>query len=178
MVTCLTSCFARGINMSNLSNVIVGNVVIHPALVEFLKRSHYFMKYDQDKETITLSVNDGDGGKTLIEIRNASHENAVKLAEKLDLKSSDRYLDHACFWSKYYEVLHLYHNGSEEAEWLRIEIFKLGIPCRVRKMVTEKPWALHMGQGSYKPPMWTATKVVEEIKRWNKDYQPSLDVGF
>lgn len=160
--------------MSNLDRVIVGNVVIYPALAEFLKRSHYFMKYDPDKETITLSVNDGDGGRDLIQIRHASYENAVKFASNLGLKSPGP----SCFWSKYCEVLHLYHNGSEEAEWLRIEIFKLGIPCRVRKMVTEKPWALHMGQGSYKPPMWTAAKVVEEIKRWNKDYQPSLDVGF
>lgn len=164
--------------MSNLDRVIVGNVVIYPALAEFLKRSHYFMKYDPDKETITLSVNDGDGGKDLIQIRHASYENAVKFAKELGLKTQNRDQDNACSWSKYYEVLHLYHDGREEAEWLRIEIFKLGIPCRVNGHFSIKSWELHMGQGSYKPPMWTAVKVLEEIKRLNTDYEPSLDVGF
>ncbi len=165
--------------MSKLDRIIVGNVVIYPALAEFLKRSHYFMKYDPEKEMITLSVNDGDGGKDLIEIRNASHENALKLAKELGWKTRNTDKDYACSWSKYYEVLHLYHNGSEEAEWLRVEIFKLGIPCRVREMVTEKPWALHMGQGSYKPPMWTAKKVLEEIRErnFNKEHEPTLDIN-
>jgi len=164
--------------MSKLDRVIVGNVVINAfTLSKFLKRSHYFMNYDPDKEKITLTVNDGDGGRDLIEIRNASHENAVKFAKELGLKNSNIDQEHACSWSKYHEVLHLYHNGSEEAEWLRIEIFKLGIPCRVRQMVSERPWALHMGQGSYGSAMWTAAKVLEEIKRYNHE-EPTLDVGF
>jgi len=162
---------------SKLDLVIVGNVVIYPALAKFLKRSHYYMKYDQETERITLSVNDGDGGRCLLEVRNASHENAIKLAKELGLKSSDRDPEHACFWHKYSEVLHLYHDRSEDAEWLRIEIFKLGIPCRVRE-IAKSPWALHMGQGSYKPPMWTAAKVVEEIRERNKEHVLSLDVGF
>ncbi len=165
--------------MSKLDLVIVGNVVIHSALAEFLKRSEYYMGYDQEKETITLSVNDGDGRKCLMEIRNASHENAVKLAKNLHLESSDRDPDHSCFWSKYNSVLHLLHDGSEDAEWLRIEIFKLGIPCRVRKFrpLPQRGWELHMG-GSYGPPMWSGPKTLEEIKRSHKGHEASLDVGF
>jgi len=164
--------------MSKLDCVIVGNVVIHPALAEYLKRSHYYMKYDQEKETITLSVNDGGGGVDLIEVRNASHENALKLARELDLRSSDKDIDRACFWSKYHPVLHFYHDCSDDAEWLRVEIFKLGIPCRVRKNAVLKSWDLNMGQYSYKPPMWTVQKTLEQVKLYNKEYEPSLDVGF
>ncbi len=178
MIRCFSVYFTIGNKMSKLDCVIVGNVVIHPALAEFLKRSHYFMSYEPDKETITLSVNDGDGGKNLIEIRNASHENALKLAKELGLKTRNLDQDHACSWSKYYEVLHLYHDGSDDAEWLRVEIFKLGIPCRVRKNAILKSWDLVMGQYSYKPPMWTVQKTLEQIKLYNKEYEPSFDVGF
>jgi hypothetical protein len=169
------SCLIRRIEMPNLDRVIVGNVVIHPTLTEFLKRSCYYLKYDQDKETIILSANDGYGGKTLMEIRNASHENAKKLAKNLGMESPGT----SCFWSKYSEVLHLLHDGSEEAEWLRIEIFKLGIPCRVMKSANVKGWRLQMGQGSYGPPMWTAKKVLVEIKtrNYDKDHEPSLDIN-
>src|SRR3989338_285367 len=165
----------KKVKMSKLDLIIVGNIVIYPALAKFLKRSHYYMKYDQEEERITFSVNDGDGGRCLFEVRNASHENALKLAKELVLKSLDRDPEHACFWSKYYEVLHLFHDGSEEAEWLRIEIFKLGIACRVRK--TSRIWALHMGQYSYGPTMWTAAQALEEIKRYNHE-EPALDVVF
>ena len=139
------------------------------------------MKYDMEKETITFSVNDGEGGLNLIEIRNASHENAVKLAKELGLKTSNTDQEHACSWGKYYEVLRLYHDGSTEAEWLRIEIFKLGIPCRVREIakIAKESWALSMCQGCYKPPMWTAAKVLEEIKsrNYNSSHEPTLDVS-
>lgn len=165
--------------MSKLGKVIIGNVVIHPAdLAKFLKRSHYYMSYDSHKEKITLSVNDGDGGIDLLEIRNASHENALKLAKELGLKSSDRDPEHSCFWSKYYEVLHLYHDSSGEVEWLRVEIFKLGIPCRVRK-VAHGRWALHIGQYSYKPPMWSVEKVLGELAEmnFNGDHERNLDIN-
>lgn len=164
--------------MSKLDLVIVGNAVIHPALVEFLKRSHYYMSYESNTETITFSVNDGGGGKILFEIRNASHENALKLAKVLGLKSSDREPDRACFWSKYSQVLHLLHNGSTDAEWLRIEIFKLGIPCRVQEITGSRPWELRMDQYSYTPPSWSAPKVLEEIERRNKQEVRCLDIGF
>ena len=180
MVGYASSCFTtKRINVSNLNRIIVGNVVIHPALAEFLKRSCYYMGYDPDKELITLFANDGGGGQDLMQIRNASHENALKLAKELGLKTQNLDQDHACSWDKYCEVLHFYHNGSEEAEWLRIEIFKLGIPCRVRKIVTEKPWALHMCQGSYGPTMWTVKKLLKEIKErnFNKKHEPTLDIN-
>ena len=100
--------------MSKLDRVIVGNVVIYPALAEFLKRSCYYLGYDPDKELITLFANDGGGGQDLMQIRNASHENALKLAKELGLKTQNLDQDHACSWGKYYDVLHLYHNDSEE----------------------------------------------------------------
>jgi hypothetical protein len=162
--------------MSKLDLVIVGNIVIYPALAKFLKKSCYYMKYDQEKETIRFFANDGDGGETLMEIRNASHENALKIAKILDLTSQNKYPDQACFWSKYHEVLHLVLDGSEEAEWLRVEIFKLGIACRVSMFRSLKGWELHKGQYCYGPPMWIAAKVLEEIKRYNQE-QPTLDIN-
>ncbi len=170
--------------MSKLDRIIVGNTVIYPALAEFLKRSHYFMSYDPKKEVITLSANHGGGGQDLFEIRNASHENAVKLAKELGLTTRNEDREHACAWGKYYEVLRLLHDGSTEAEWLRIEIFKLGIPCRVREIqpsldIATNCWALHMCGAAYTPPMWKVVKVLDEIKsrNFNQSHKPTLDIS-
>lgn len=155
--------------MGNLLNrVIVGNLVINPRILrEFLKKSHYFLSYKAEMETIEFQVNDGDGGMTIMEIRNSSYENAVKLAEGLGLSSIDKADKLPTFWSKYNPIFFLYNDGSEDAERLRMEMLRLGLPFRDRGSYYEggrQCWAWSTGGHIYIPSMWTVDKVLEEIR--------------
>ena len=114
--------------MKDLNRVIVGNVVLHGiGIRKFLKKSCYSLSYDPEKETIPFK---GDGGELLMEVRNASHESAVKLSEQLGLERSNNLS--VCDWSKWNPQAELEHDGSEDADRLQAEIQKVGIPLKVR----------------------------------------------
>jgi len=148
--------------MDPLARVIVGNVVIYPAtLRQFLKKSHYFMTYHPDTERITFEANHWYGGVILFEIRNASHENAQKLATELGLASDS---PKSCHWGKYNPVLNLQHNGSPEAEQLRVEMLRLSVPFVVVKTDGTEPFALTNGQGMHKSPMWNVESMLKIIR--------------
>lgn len=157
---------------SNLERVIVGNVVLHGSVIRrYLKKSVYLLKYNPDTETISLCANHGGGGEALMEIRNASHESAVKLAKELGLE--DRGGSTECCWSKWNPILTLYHDGSEEAESFRIEMLKLGLPFTLFKKAEE--WGVSFGQGSHTPPMWKADVVLDLIRDEAKRCQKELN---
>ena len=152
--------------MSNLSKVIVGGpIVLNPTVLgEVLKGSCFYMHYDKDKEIAKLFHNNGkSGGRDILEIRNVSHESVTKLAEGMGLKPDfDR--DTCCFWSKNLSIIHLYHDGSADAERIRIEAYRLNIECRV-VIIKKGPWRLYHGMYEYSPNSWPAD-VMQVLKRW------------
>jgi len=150
--------------------VIVGNIMLNPHLIKkFLKKSHYYMVYEPKSEKIAFSANDGNGGDTLLEIRNASYENAVKLARELGLKS-DR--DTPLYWSKWNPRLYLYHNGTKDAEAVRVELLKSGIPFDVYS------GAKTLGLSDYRMitnvPPFELDYLIKEIKDTAKRYKKEL----
>ena len=147
--------------MSNFqTKVIAGNVVFHPNVIrEFLAKSHYFLTYKPDEEKAELWVNHGAGGKLLLEIRQFPYESAAKLAEGLGLKG-DR-TETPLSWSKYNPVLHLEHDGGPDAETLRMEMLRLGIPHTVWR---GNRFCLNTGGFLYMPPMWTIPQMLDVIR--------------
>ena len=162
----------------SLARVIVGNIAINPSVVrEFLKKSHYFMTYKPETETIVLTANHGNGGVDLLSVRNASYENAVKLAEGLGLLSDGRTTP--LMWSKWNPIYRLSYDGSEDAERLRMEMLRLELPVIVRaggyySVRGEKSWAWENGCYIYMPPMWTVDMVIDEIRKDAARYKEQL----
>ena len=166
-------------NVSDLNRVIVGNVIINPGILrQFLKKSHYFMTYKPEDETIRLSVNDGSGGRDIMFIHNTSYENAAKLAEGLGLKGDG---STSLMWSKWNPIYSLHDDGSAEAERLRIEMLKLGLPFRLHgahiKTYNEEPmrtWAW-CDQGLHSPPMWKVEVILDKIREAAQRYKEQLE---
>ena len=161
--------------MSDLtSRIIVGNIVIYPVLRQFLIKSHYFMSYDPETEKITFRANHNRGGEDLFQIRNASYENAVKLANELGLKSIE---EKELNWSKWNPIYDLYYDKSEDSEKIRTEMLKLGLPFRVlmpRYVNGENTWAWSTGGYIYSPPMWTVDQVLDQIRKESEMYKEQL----
>ncbi|MEK7114997.1 MAG: hypothetical protein AAB847_01410 [Patescibacteria group bacterium] len=149
-------------------SVVVGNFAIDPNVLRiFLRKSHYYMSYDPEKEIIFFSVNDGSGGKNIFEIRNASHENAVKLANGLGLNDNHdgKPPEEVLHWSKWNPNLLLYSNGGPEAKELKEEMLRLEIPHRILR---SDIYALtyHIGGVSYmlKPPHHSKQEMLNKIR--------------
>ena len=149
------------------TQVKIGNVVINPgALRRFLKKSNYWLDYDPDKETITLNVNHRVGGEVLLEIRNAPHESAVKLAHLLHFKGDKD----ALLWSgPYYNILSLSHDGSAEAEMLRMEMLRLNVVFVLVKQASE----LELSDGRYRYTreyngVDAMLRVIRETNEWER----------
>jgi len=161
--------------MSNLSNVIVGGpVVFNPTFFgEVLRGSCFYMHYDQKSQSAKLFHNNGEsGGRDILTIKNVSHESVAKLAKGMGLKSDrdrDRESDSCCFWSISIPIIHLYHDGSEDAEKIRLEACRLNMECRVVP-INGGPWHLNSGIHRYSPdsPFWSADNVIKEMRNWAK----------
>src|SRR3989344_7091574 len=169
------------IQMSDsLARVIVGNIAINPSVVrEFLKKSHYFMTYKPETETIVLTANHGNGRVDLLSVRNASYENAVKLAEGFGLLSDGRTTP--LMWSKWNPIYRLSYDGSEDAERLRMEMLRLELPLIVDRggyynadAPEKKSWAWQDSRCVYLPPMWTVDMVIDEIRKDAARYKEQL----
>lgn len=159
---------------NSLDKVIVGNLAISPAtLRRYLKKSHYWLVYRPDTETITLTANHNLGGEQLLEIRNASYENAERLARELGL-AADGAGGQPCLWSKWNPVVELDHDGSEDAEALRLEMLRLGLPHVVRRR-QQGDWAWIDSCGSHSPSMWTREMVLKLIREAAERYKTQLE---
>lgn len=142
--------------------VLIGNIVLCPDIIkQYLIKSHYFLVYNSQGEKLTLNANHGRGGEVLFEIRNVSYESACKLAEGLGLKC-DSSNELSCVWSKWNPILILSHDGSADAETLRMELLKLGIPHIIYSR--SETLALSNGQGIHKSPAWTVQQMLEIIQ--------------
>ena len=156
--------------MSKLSDVIVGGpVIFNPAFLgEVLKGSCFYMSYNSKELSAELFHNTGQtGGRIMMIIKNMSHESAVKLAKGMGLKP-DREGGDCCFWSRSVPIIHLYHDGSEDAEKIRLEACRLNIECITVK-INKRPWYLINGMYRYDPTTWPADKLIIEMKHWAKD---------
>lgn len=153
------------------TNVLIGTVLFNPGIIrQYLKKSHYFLTYDPNKETLTLTVNHGFGGQNLFEVRNASHENAKKLAEGLGLTADDK-TESPLIWGKWNPVLRLYHDGTADAEMLHTEMLRLEIPHTI---LTSDSIGLADSRGLHKPPLWTVPQMLQIIKETAEHYKNEL----
>lgn len=86
-------------NFTDFAKTRVGNIEINGCnLAPYLKKSHYWLNFDRRDGVISFWANEGKGGEVLFKIFGAFYENAVKLAEMLDLKIRDT---EGCLWAKY-----------------------------------------------------------------------------
>lgn len=136
------------------AKLVCGNTVIYPkSLREFLKKSHYWLSYDPEKETATLHANHGGGGVVLLELRQASYENAARLAEELGLEKNGDYS-----WSKWNPVVRLYHDGSAAAETVRLHLLDSGLPFV--QINNSLKMAFSDGDRSYGMPSWSLEAIM------------------
>lgn len=159
--------------MSNLHKVIVGGpTVFNPTVLgSVLNGSCFYMTYKCEDQSARLFHNNGEsGGQDVLVIKNVSHENIAKLAEGMGLKP-DREGNFCCFWSRSVPIIHLYHDGSEDAEKIRLEACRLNMECRVVS-INRGPWYLSSGMHSYSPdsPFWSADNVIKEMRNWAKTW--------
>lgn len=151
------------------NRVIIGDIILFPKIIrEFLVKSHYFLTYDPGTENLKLNVNHGSGGQVLFEIRRISYESVTKLAKDLGLKGES---EAPLIWEKWNPILCLHHDGSKEAEMLRVEMLKLGVPHTVHQC---EVFGLTDGQCLYESPMWSVKKILQIIRKVAKRYKESL----
>jgi len=62
-------------------------------------------------------------------------------------------------------MIHLCHDGSEDAERIRLEACRLNMECRVIE-IGYHPWHVHQGMYRYEPDYWPADKVIKEMQKW------------
>ena len=166
--------------MSDFSKkVMVGNVVLYPDLLRnCLKKSHYYLTYNQKDDVVTFWVNDkGEGGKVIFEIRNIPQESAEKLARELGLKPDFETLQNrrrAVSWSKYNPYLILNDDGSENAQILRNDLFLSGIPF---KAVKSRELGLSYEQHYYGISGWSFEGLRKIIKDMKKDNLEELSTS-
>lgn len=154
------------------SRSVIGNLTIEPTILrQFLKKSCYYITYEADQKRILFWANDGNGGKTIMEIDCASHENAEKIANGLGLKQEGE----SDSWSVWNPKLYLDHDGSPDAEELRMEMLRLGIPYELRKSDKLALIEPISGMGHrYTAPTWTKEKMLEIIRKTAKANKKEL----
>lgn len=151
-----------------LKQVLIGNILFNPeAIRSVLKKTSYFMDYDPETEKIEFFMNDGGGGQTLFEIRNAPYESARKLALGLGLRGDD-----GLSWSKYNPHLYFYDDGSEDAQKLKKEIVKSEIPFNVS---SRDRYGFGYGQGDYLSPLWPLDVLIKEVRDYATRYADALN---
>lgn len=149
-------------NIETLTSSTIGNLTIEPSILRhFLKKSTYFLNYDPKERTITFWANDGHGGQTIFEIQEASHESAEKIAKALGMKMDG---SGQVSWSISNPHFTLNHDGSDDAEALRIELLRLDIPHEVFHSET---LALNDGcTGIYmRSAGWTQPQMLDLIRK-------------
>ena len=82
--------------MEESGRIVIGNITMDGQVIkESLKEAYYWMKYEHEKQVVTLGADHGMGWKVLLEINGISHENAMKLANELGLEEKGK-----MFWEK------------------------------------------------------------------------------
>ena len=93
-------------------------------------------------------------------------------AEGLGLRADGGYRN-PTVWSKWNPVLRLDHDGSSEAELLRLELLRLGVPHRVNRYASQ--YGLSNNNHLMAPPMFDDQAILVEIREIAVRYQEQLD---
>lgn len=150
--------------------LLIGNIVVYPEVIKnFLKKSHYWITFNEEKNTMELWANHLRGGELLLSINNCSYTQVKEFAELLGFKK-----DSGDSWSKWNPIYKLDDNGSEDAEKIKICAFKLGIPLVVYEISKKEKWAFYRDNYVQRPPDWPVEKIIEELKEWAILYKESL----
>ncbi len=150
--------------------IILGNIRLKAnALREFLKKSHYWVRYDRKTAKMELTANHGNGGVQIFEADNVPFETAKRFAEELGLEKES-----GDGWYKWNPIVFLGFDGSADAIELTREILELGLPLTEYRC--EGHWEVYGvgGQGKYCSPMWSKEEVSKIIKEAAKRYEDSL----
>ena len=149
--------------------ILLGNMRLSAdTLRRYLKKSHYWLRYDFKTARIELWANHGHGGEIIIEAENVPFGTAERFAKELGLDKEGSRRS----WYKWNPVVTLRFDGSDDAAELRRELLELGIPFH--QYQSNEGWEFCDGQGAYSPPMWTKDKVLEEIRKISSRYHESL----
>ncbi|HUZ92618.1 MAG TPA: hypothetical protein VNG29_01310 [Candidatus Paceibacterota bacterium] len=159
------------LQMDGITTSTIGNITIAPRhLKSLLKKSSYYLDYDPAERKIRFWANDGGGGVPIFEIEQASFENAEKIAKGLGLENESDGV--ACHWHRWNPKLTLRDDGSENAERLRMEMLRLGIPHEVQRdselglVVHDRIHRLSSG--------WTIEQLLIEIRNTARIYEKQL----
>ncbi len=151
-------------------NTIMGRIELNAgALRKFLAKSHYYLSYDRDRYRAVLCANDGGGGVELFALNDVPYVVAQLLAKELGLEGDG---PAPTSWHKWNPTLGLDHDGSADAEELRVEMLKLGVPhkiCRVRDL------ALIGNGGRHTRPMWDQASMLKIIRDTAERYKKQLE---
>ncbi len=151
--------------------LLIGNVVLNPEIIKnFLKKSCYWISFDEKENTMKLCASHLRGGEILFSISNCSYIQAKEFSELLGLKNENG--EH--YWGKWNPIYELDDDGSEDAEKIKICAFKLGIPLIVRPVSEDKKWAFYHSDRMQKPPDWSVEKIIEQLNEWAVLYKESL----
>lgn len=127
------------------------------------------MTYDPKSGTIIFESNSIIfGHNKLFEIRNASHENAKKLAKELGLILFNDELS----WYKYNPEFILLSDGSVSADNLRSELIKSKIPFYERE---NEEFGLSNGTHEWTFPSWSLKDLIKKIKDEAQMYAKELN---
>lgn len=141
--------------------VIAGNFCFYPeTLLRFLRKSCYIATYDERREVFVLDANHNDGGARLLEIRDIDYAGASRIAKELGLKQED-----PSRWAKRLPVLHLDHDGSEEAEKLRLEMLRLDVPHTVYKKARTLRLVVYPKTYTAKDPLEKMLEAIREAAK-------------
>lgn len=159
--------------MARFSQVLVGNILINPEVLRsVLKKTHYYARYEQDKDLLIFAVTDDGGGEMVFQIRNISYESARKLAEGLGLRATVNQEEECC-WAKWNPVYKLFHDGSLEAEEIRMEALRLELPLRVKKIAPDKAWLFYDEVSQYSGTR-AKDRVIEILREQAERYAGNL----
>lgn len=116
--------------------ILKGDFTVFPELLsDYLKRFEYEMVLGQN-DTLTFSVvRPGEYPTTLLTLEKVPQETAEKFATLMGLvfkypPEPDNYTPH---WKSPIPVVQLWHNGTEDADRILLELVKLDLPYFVWK---------------------------------------------
>lgn len=160
--------------MNHFQNrVIVGSTVLYPKVLrQFFRKSRYYLRYESEEGELILIADHDQVNRILFEMKDVSYESAVKVAADLGLTAKENKDNTPTVWTKWNPILQLWHDGSEDAEILRVEMLKLGIPHNIRR--NEEKLCIINDRGAYKSPIWTADKLLEIIRETAERYKEEL----
>ena len=107
--------------------VLVGNLALQATvLAKFLHGGNFTLRYDPEAEAIRLEAYSAPGAETVLEIRQASHENFLKLADRLGYLLQEDGLRATSDQSQ----VTFFHNGTGTADEIELCLLELELPYR------------------------------------------------